>query len=104
MISTVYTGSLNGLDAHKVVVEVDISSGLPGLAIVGLPDTGVNESKERIKAAIKNSGFAFPLKKVVINLAPADLRKEGTGFDLPLSVAILLAAECLAPIPFLETA
>jgi magnesium chelatase family protein len=104
MISTVYTGSLNGLDAHKVVVEVDISTGLPGLTIVGLPDTGVTESKERIKAAIKNSGFAFPVKKVVINLAPADLRKEGTGFDLPLSVAILLAAECLAPTPFLERA
>jgi len=104
MISTVYTGSLSGLDAHKVVVEVDISAGLPGLTIVGLPDAAVNESKERIKAAIKNSGFAFPLKKVVINLAPADLRKEGTGFDLPLCVAILLAAECLAPIPFLEKA
>jgi magnesium chelatase family protein len=104
MISTVFTGSLSGLDAHKVVVEVDISAGLPGLTIVGLPDTAVNESRERIKAAIKNSGFAFPLKKVVINLAPADLRKEGTGFDLPLCVGILLAAECLAPIPFLEKA
>jgi len=102
MISTVYTGSLNGLDAHKVVVEVDMSAGLPGLTIVGLPDTGVNESKERIKAAIKNSGFVFPLKKVVINLAPADLRKEGTGFDLPLCVGILLASESLAPTPFLE--
>jgi magnesium chelatase family protein len=104
MISTVYTGSLHGLEAQKVVVEVDISAGLPGLTIVGLPDTSVSESKERIKAAIKNSGFAFPLKKVVINLAPADLRKEGTGFDLPLCVAILLATESLAPTPFLEQA
>lgn len=104
MISTVYTGSLNGLDAHPVVVEVDMSTGLPGLTIVGLPDTGVNESKERIKAAIKNSGFAFPLKKVVINLAPATLRKEGTGFDLPLCVGILLASEYLAPTPFLDKA
>lgn len=103
MISTVLTGSLTGLDAHKVVVEVDISAGLPGLTIVGLPDTSVTESKERIKAAIKNSGFVFPLKKVVINLAPADLRKEGTGFDLPLCVAILLAAENLAPTPLLDT-
>jgi magnesium chelatase family protein len=102
MISTVYTGSLTGLDANQVVVEVDISAGLPGLNIVGLPDTSVSESKERIKAAIKNSGFAFPLKKVVINLAPADIRKEGTGFDLPLCVAILLASECLTPTPFLE--
>ncbi len=102
MISTVYTGSLTGLEAHRVVVEVDISAGIPGLTIVGLPDAGLTESKERIKAAIKNSGFAFPLKKVVINLAPADLRKEGTGFDLPLCVAILLASDCLAPTPFLE--
>lgn len=104
MISTVYTGSLNGLEAHPVVVEVDLSQGLPGLTIVGLPDTGVNESKERIKAAIKNSGFAFPLKKVVINLAPAALRKEGTGFDLPLCVGILLASEYLTPTSFLEKA
>lgn len=104
MISTVYTGSLSGLEAHPVVVEVDLSTGLPGLTIVGLPDTGVNESKERIKAAIKNSGFAFPLKKVVINLAPATLRKEGTGFDLPLCVGILLASEYLTSTPFLEKA
>lgn len=104
MIATVYTGSLNGLDAHPVVVEVDLSAGLPGLTIVGLPDAGLNESKERIKAAIKNSGFVFPLKKVVINLAPAALRKEGTGFDLPLCVGILLASEYLAPTAFLERA
>lgn len=102
MIATVCTGSLYGIDARKVTVEVDISSGLPGLTIVGLPDAAVNESKERIKAAIKNSGFAFPLKKVIVNLAPADLRKEGTGFDLPLCVGILLASECLTHTPFLE--
>jgi magnesium chelatase family protein len=102
MIATVCTGSLYGIDARKVTVEVDISSGLPGLTIVGLPDAAVNESKERIKAALKNSGFAFPLKKVIVNLAPADLRKEGTGFDLPLCVGILLASECLTPTPFLE--
>lgn len=104
MIPTVYTGSLFGIDARKVVVEVDISAGLPGLTIVGLPDTAVNESKERIKAAIKNSGYAFPLKKVIVNLAPADIRKEGIGFDLPLCVGILLAAECLAPTDFLDKA
>lgn len=103
MISRVATGCLTGLDASQVVVEVDISAGLPGLTIVGLPDASVNESKERIKAAIKNSGFAFPLKKMVVNLAPADIRKEGTGFDLPLCVAILLASECLAPTEFLDT-
>ncbi len=104
MISTVYTGSLNGLEANPVVVEVDLSTGLPGLTIVGLPDMSVSESKERIKAAIKNSGFTFPLKKVIINLAPAALRKEGTGFDLPLCVGILLASEYLSPTPFLEKA
>lgn len=104
MISTVYTGTLMGLEAQKVAVEVDISAGVPNLCIVGLPDAALKESTERIKAAIKNSGFAYPLKKVVINLAPADLKKEGTGFDLPLCVAILLASESLAPIPFLENA
>jgi magnesium chelatase family protein len=98
----VKTGSLSGLDAKPVTVEVDISTGLPTLTIVGLPDTGLNESKERIKAALKNSGFAFPVRKVIINLAPADLRKEGTGFDLPLCVAILLAAGMLAPTEWLE--
>ena len=102
MISRVMTGSLTGLEAGRVEVEVDISAGIPGLTIVGLPDASVTESKERIKAAIKNSGFAFPLKKVVINLAPADIKKEGTGFDLPLCIAIMLASECLAPTPFLE--
>lgn len=102
MIAKVFTGSLSGIDAHLVTVEVDMASGIPGLTIVGLPDAAVNESKERIKAAIKNSGFAFPLKKVVINLAPADIRKEGTGFDLPMTVGILLASECLSPTEFLD--
>src|SRR5690606_14760498 len=98
---SVFTGSITGLEAQKVEVEVDLSAGIPGLTIVGLPDTAVSESKERIKAAIKNSGFAFPLKKMVINLAPADIRKEGTSFDLPLCVGILMAAENLTPTPFL---
>ena len=91
MISRVYTGCLNGIDSEKVTVEVDLCAGIPNLVIVGLPDTSVNESKERIKAAIKNAGFEFPLKKIVVNLAPAHLRKEGTGFDLPLCIGILLA-------------
>lgn len=103
-VASVCTGSLKGLDAHKVTVEVDISTGLPHLAIVGLPDAALTESKERIKAALKNSGFAFPMKRIVVNLAPADLRKEGTGFDLPLCVAILLSSESLSATPFIETA
>jgi magnesium chelatase family protein len=104
VISKVFTGSLNGIEAKKILVEVDISSGLPGLSIVGLPDTAVTESKERVKAAIKNSGFAFPAQKVVVNLAPADLRKEGTGFDLPLCVGILMASGSLQETDFLQTA
>jgi magnesium chelatase family protein len=100
--ASINTGTLRGLDAQPVTVEVDISPGLPKLIIVGLPDASLSESGERIKAAIKNSGFAFPMRKVVINLAPADLRKEGTGFDLPLCIAILLAAGVLAPTRWLE--
>jgi magnesium chelatase family protein len=103
-VASVYTGSLKGLDAQKVTVEVDISPGLSYLAIVGLPDAAVTESKERIKAALKNSGFPFPAKRVVVNLAPGDLRKEGTGFELPLCLAVLLAAESLQRTPFIETA
>ena len=95
-----------GIDALKVGVEVDLSGGLPGAVIVGLPDTAVQESRERVKAALKNAGFAFPLRKVVINLTPADLRKEGPIFDLPISIAILAAdgqlpAEALNDLLFL---
>lgn len=82
-----------GLEAVKVAVEVDLSGGLPGMTVVGLPDAAVQESKERVRAAIKNAGFAFPLRRVVINLAPADLRKEGPSFDLPIALGILAAAE-----------
>ena len=91
MLARVWSASLVGIDALKVGVEVDLSGGLPGAVIVGLPDTAVQESRERVKAALKNAGFAFPLRKVVINLTPADLRKEGPIFDLPISVAILAA-------------
>lgn len=97
MISRVFTGSLMGLDAAAVCAEVDLSAGIPGLTIVGLPDKAVNESKERIKSAIKNSGFPFPLKKILINLAPAHLPKEGTGFDLPICIGLMLASEMLIP-------
>lgn len=83
--------SLNGLEALSVEVEVDIRSGLPGFSIVGLPDKAIEESKERIKSAITNSGFSFPTKKVVINLAPAHIKKEGSWFDLPIALGIMLA-------------
>lgn len=82
-----------GIDALKVGVEIDVSGGLPGIIVVGLPDTAVQESRERVKAALKNAGCAFPLRKIVINLTPADLRKEGPSFDLPISVGILAASQ-----------
>jgi magnesium chelatase family protein len=93
MLSRTWSAALVGLDAIKVGVEVDIAGGLPGVVVVGLPDTAVQESRERVKAALKNAGFPFPMRKVVINLTPADLRKEGPIFDLPISVGILAAAE-----------
>ncbi len=74
-----------------MVVEVDVASGLPQFSTVGLPDTAVRESKDRIRAAIRNSGYSFPRNHVTVNLAPADIRKEGTGFDLPIALAILTA-------------
>ncbi len=94
MLARVWSASIVGIDAVKVGVEVDVSSGgLPGIVVVGLPDTAVQESKERVKATLKNTGYAFPMKKIVINLTPADLRKEGPSFDLPISVGILAASE-----------
>jgi magnesium chelatase family protein len=76
-----------------VGVEIDVSGGLPGIVVVGLPDTAVQESRERVKAALRNAGYAFPMRKIVINLTPADLRKEGPSFDLPISVGIMAASE-----------
>ncbi|NEP01669.1 MAG: YifB family Mg chelatase-like AAA ATPase [Symploca sp. SIO2E9] len=93
MLARVWSASIVGIDAVKVGVEVDVSGGLPGIVVVGLPDTAVQESRERVKAALKNAGFAFPMRKIVINLTPADLRKEGPSFDLPISVGILAASE-----------
>jgi magnesium chelatase family protein len=93
MLAKVWSASLVGIDAVKVGVEVDVAGGLPGIVVVGLPDTAVQESKERVKTALKNSGYAFPVRKVVVNLTPADLKKEGPVFDLPISVGILAASE-----------
>ncbi len=93
MLARVWSGAIVGIDAVKVGVEVDVSGGLPGIVVLGLPDAAVQESKERVKATLKNSGFAFPMRKIVINLTPADLRKEGPCFDLPISVGILAASE-----------
>ena len=87
--------SLFGIDALSVEVEVDVSAGLPGFSIVGLPDAAVQEARERVRVAISNSGYKFPTKKVIVNLAPANLRKEGPAFDLPMALGILAASGAL---------
>ncbi len=91
MSSRICTASVFGLDAHPVDVEADISPGLSAFLIVGLPDTAVQEARERVKSAMKHTSLAFPRTKITINLAPADVRKAGTGFDLPIAIAILTA-------------
>ena len=85
-----------GLEGAIVEVEVDISSGLPAFTIVGLPDAAVQEARERVRAAIRNSGLTFPMKRITVNLAPADLKKEGPAYDLPIAVGILLSSEQLS--------
>jgi magnesium chelatase family protein len=93
MLAIVHSIALQGLDGVVIKVEVDVSNGLPGFDLVGLPDTSVRESKERVRAAIKNSGFDFPVKRITVNLAPADIRKEGPMYDLPIAMGILAASE-----------
>ncbi|RME96345.1 MAG: hypothetical protein D6773_17255, partial [Alphaproteobacteria bacterium] len=95
MIAKVYSYALVGIEALLVEVEVDIASGLPAFATVGLPDSSVRESRERIKAALQNSGYPFPLERITVNLAPASLRKEGSHFDLPIAIAVLAAQEVI---------
>lgn len=91
MFSKIFSTAVEGLNAYLVEVETDISPQLPSFTTVGLPETAVRESKDRVKAAIRNSGFHFPAKKVTVNLAPADVKKAGTAFDLPMAVGILAA-------------
>ena len=93
MLAKVYSCAVVGLEGVPVEVEVDISQGLPSFLIVGLPDTAVQESKERVRAAVKNSGYTFPMKRLTVNLAPADLRKAGPAYDLPIAIGLLLASE-----------
>ncbi|WP_457552391.1 YifB family Mg chelatase-like AAA ATPase [Desulfobacula sp.] len=97
MLAKIDSCSVAGIDGFIVEVEVDISYGLPGFSIVGLPEVSVRESKDRVKTAIKNSGYTFPMERIVVNLAPADVKKEGTGFDLPVSIGILVASEVISP-------
>lgn len=91
MLARVLSSAIIGIDAYTVEVEVDISQGLPSFATVGLPEGAVRESKERVKAAIKNSGYHFPSDRITVNLAPANIKKEGSAFDLPMAIGILSA-------------
>ncbi len=97
MLAKVLSTSVFGVDAFIVSVEIDISAGLPAFTIVGLPDLAVKESQHRVQAAIKNSGFSFPNRRITVNLAPADIKKEGAAFDLPVAVGILAAFGSLSP-------
>ena len=91
MLARVLSSAVIGIDAYLVEVEVDIAAGLPTFTTVGLPEAAVKESKERVKAAINNSGYTFPDDRITVNLAPAGIKKEGTGFDLPMALGILTA-------------
>ncbi|MBU0951255.1 MAG: YifB family Mg chelatase-like AAA ATPase [Elusimicrobia bacterium] len=93
MLSKVYSASIHGINGYIVQVEVDIAAGLPSFSTIGLPDRAVTESKDRVISAIKNSGFDSPTRKITVNLAPADIKKEGVGFDLPIAVGILTAMD-----------
>ena len=94
-LATVFSRAQTGMEAPLVTVEVDLSNGLPGLSIVGLPEAAVKESKDRVRAALLNSGFEFPSRRITVNLAPADLPKEGGRFDLPIALGILAASRQL---------
>ncbi len=93
MIAKILSSAVIGIDAYLVEVEVDIASGLPTFTTVGLPETAVKESKERVKSAITNSGYTFPVDRITVNLAPANIKKEGTGLDLPIALGILTATK-----------
>src|ERR671918_1176389 len=91
VLARVLSAALRGVEAALVRVEVDVSAGLPLFTTVGLPDSAVRESRERVRTAIRNAGFAFPADRITVNLAPADIRKEGASFDLPIALGILAA-------------
>ncbi len=104
MISQILTASVIGLDVYKILVEVDVNNSLPSVSIVGLPDVSISEAKERVRSAIKNSGYQFPNKKIVVNLAPADIKKMGSYYDLPIAVGILSKSGIIAKTEFPDTA
>ena len=95
MLSIIKSMSLIGIEGYLIDVEVDVSAGIPSWEIVGLPDTSVKEAKERVRTAIRNSGYDMKSRKIVINLAPADIKKEGPFFDLPIAIGILACMRCI---------
>jgi len=100
MLAKVYSCAVIGLDGAIVEVEVDTANGLPTFVVVGLPDAAVQESRERVQAAIRNAGFYFPQKRLTVNLAPASIRKEGPAYDLPIALGVLAAAGQIMPEAF----
>lgn len=95
MLAKITSCTVLGVEGWLIQVEVDVAAGLPTFSTVGLPDCSVRESKDRVKAAIKNCGYEFPTRRITVNLAPADIRKEGAGFDLPIALGILEASKSL---------
>jgi magnesium chelatase family protein len=95
MLSKIFSSATYGIDAYLVEVETNVEQQIPGFIIVGLPDNAVKESRERVTAAIKNSGYKFPIRKITVNLAPADIKKEGSSFDLPIAIGLLKANDIL---------
>ena len=93
MLAVITSYAPLGIEGQIISVEIDIRRGLPGIDIVGLPDSAVKEAKERVRVAIKNSGFYFPVQRILINLAPAAIKKEGACFDLPIALGIWIASE-----------
>ena len=104
MLAKVFSCAVVGLDGVLVEVEVDVGQGVPGTVVVGLHDAAVRESQDRVRAAIRNSGGRFPLGRITVNLAPADLKKAGPTYDLPIALGILIASGQVPPAPELETA
>src|SRR5690606_31106006 len=97
MYAKVLSAAVSGIDGRMIEVEADVASGLRQITIVGLPDSSIRESTERVRTAIRNCGFEFPLSRVTVNLAPADLRKEGSSYDLAIAIGILLGSGQLRP-------
>src|ERR1044071_1608483 len=103
MLSRLRAPAVFGFEAYPVIIEVDVSFGLPSFTMVGLPDTTVRESRDRVRLAIRNSGFEFPPHRITVNLAPADVRKAGSSFDLPIALGVLATTGQLAPATLEDT-